>query len=72
MNGISTQGNIIVEGSGIGFGEGGALIFGGNPNLISRNCPFCQAFLQVDKRQLIGYSQIQCHNCKRTMPFKID
>lgn len=72
MNGISTQGNIIVEGSGIGLGEGSALIFGGNPNLVTGNCPFCKTFLQVDKRQLNGYSQIQCHNCKRTMPFTIN
>lgn len=71
MNGISTQGNIIVEGSGIGFGEGSAIIFGGNPNLVSGKCPFCQSMLQVDKRQLAGYSQIQCHNCKHTMTFTI-
>jgi hypothetical protein len=71
MNGISTQGNVIVEGSGIGFGEGSALIFGGNPNLVSGNCPSCQTMLQVDKRQLNGYSQIQCDNCKRTMPFTV-
>lgn len=72
MNGISTQGNITVEGSGIGFGEGSALIFGGNPNLVSGNCPFCQTMLQIDKRQLSGYSQIQCHNCTRTMSFTIN
>jgi hypothetical protein len=72
MNGISTQGNIFVEGSGIGFGEGSALIFGGNPNLVSGNCPFCQTMLQIDKRQLSGYSQVQCHNCKRTMSFTIN
>ncbi len=72
MNGISTQGNIIVEGSGIGFGEGSALIFGGNPNLVTGNCQFCQTLLQFDKRKLNGYNQIQCHNCKRTMPFTIN
>lgn len=72
MNGISTQGNIFVEDSGIGFGEGSALIFGGNPNLVSGNCPFCQTMLQIDKRKLSGYSQVRCHNCKRKMPFTIN
>ncbi len=72
MNGISTQGNIFVEGSGIGIGEGSGLFFGGNPNLVNGNCPFCQTMLQVDKRQLNSYSQVQCQNCKRTMPFTIN
>lgn len=72
MNGISTQGNINVEGSGIGFGEGGSLFFVGNPNLVSGNCPFCQTLLQIDKKQLSRYSQIQCHKCKNTMPFTIN
>lgn len=80
MNRISTQGNIFVEGSGIGFGEGGSigfgegggLIFGENPNMVSGNCPFCQTAIQVDIRQLSGYRQIQCHNCKKIMPFKIN
>jgi hypothetical protein len=72
MNGISTEGNIIVEGSGIGFGSGSSITFGGNPNLINGKCPFCKNPIQVDKRKLIGYSQIECHNCKKTMPFKIN
>ena len=72
MNGISTQGNVNVEGSGIGFGEGGSLFFGGNPNLVSGNCPFCHTLLQIDKKQLSRYSQIQCHKCKNTMPFTIN
>ncbi|MFC2118155.1 hypothetical protein ACFLSY_05900 [Bacteroidota bacterium] len=74
MEGISTQGNIIVEGSGIGFGDGGALIFGGNPNIVSGNCPFCNAKIEIDKRQLAGYESIKCPNslCGKTVPFKIN
>ena len=49
-----------------------AIIFGGNPYLISGNCPFCKTMLQVDKRQITGFSQIQCHNCKKVMPFDIN
>jgi hypothetical protein len=72
MDGISTQGNIIVEGSGVGFGDGGALIFGGNPNLVSGECPFCKTKIEVDKRKLAGFSSIVCPNnsCGQTMPFK--
>jgi hypothetical protein len=72
MNGIYTQGNIDVEGSRIGFGEGSALIFGGNPNLVSGNCPYCQILLKVDKRKLKRDRQIQCYNCKKTMSFTIN
>ncbi len=69
MNGIATQGNIIIEGSGIGFREGGTLFFGAIPNLVSVKCPFCQTILEFDKRQLSGKSQIQCHSCKSIMSF---
>ncbi|MCL1047566.1 hypothetical protein L2737_19885 [Shewanella electrodiphila] len=39
MQGITTQGPISVQGSGIGFGAGGSISFGGNPNEVSGNCP---------------------------------
>lgn len=71
MNGISTQGPISVQGSGIGFGSGGSISFGGNPNILSGNCPACNEFLQVDKRELAKYSQMQCHKCKSVFPFKL-
>ena len=69
--GITTQGPISVQGSGIGFGAGGSITFGGNPNLVSGNCPICNELLQVDKRELAKYSQIQCHRCKTVIPFKL-
>lgn len=72
MNGISTQGNIFVKGSGIEFGNESALIFGENPNLVSGNCLFCQTILQFDKRKLRSYSQVRCHNCNHIMPFTIN
>jgi len=75
MEGISTEGDITVQGSGIGFGSGGgALIFGGNPNLVSGNCPHCNEKIQVDKRKLSGYSEVKCPNasCGRTIKFTIN
>ncbi|ASV29732.1 Rcat domain-containing protein [Maribacter cobaltidurans] len=74
MDGITTQGDITVQGSGIGLGAGSALIFGGNPNLVSGNCPFCNTKIQVDKRQLTGYTSVRCPNptCGRTMNFTIN
>lgn len=74
MEGISTQGNIMVEGSGIGFGEGSSLIFGGNPNLVSGNCPFCNTKIEVDKRQLAGYTSVKCPNpiCGKILNFTIN
>ena len=71
MQGITTQGPISVQGSSIGFGAGGSIMFGGNPNEVSGNCPFCSALMRIDKRELSKYSQIQCYNCKRVMPFKL-
>ena len=70
MQGITTQGPISVQGSGVGFGPGGALIFGGNPNEVFGNCHFCNASIRVDKRVLANYREIQCHSCKRVMQFK--
>lgn len=74
MQGISTQGNIFIEGSSVGFGENSALIFGGNPNLVKGNCPFCGMTIELDKRQLVGHTQIQCPNpvCQRILPFTIN
>lgn len=71
MNGISTQGPISVQGSGVGFGAGGSISFGGNPNILSGNCPGCNELLQVDKRELAKYSQVQCHKCKSVFPYKL-
>ncbi|MBM9615265.1 hypothetical protein JWJ90_13355 [Desulfobulbus rhabdoformis] len=71
MNGISTQGPISAQGSGIGFGAGGSISFGGNPNILSGNCPACNELLQVDKRELAKYSQVQCHKCKSVFPYKL-
>ncbi|WP_143150560.1 hypothetical protein [Arenibacter nanhaiticus] len=74
MEGISTQGNIMVEESGIGFGEGSSLFFGGNPNLVSGNCPYCNTKIEVDKRQLAGYTSVKCPNpiCGRILNFTIN
>jgi len=71
MQEITTQGPISVQGSGIGFGAGGSISFGGNPNLVSGNCPVCNELLQVDKRELAKYSQVQCHKCKTVLPYKL-
>ncbi|PSU50124.1 hypothetical protein C9J12_05115 [Photobacterium frigidiphilum] len=71
MQGISTQGDIHVSGNSVGFGNGGALLFGGNPNLISGRCPSCQNKIELDKRSLAGYSSIQCPHCKNVFPFNI-
>ena len=71
MQGISTQGPISVQGSGIGFGAGGSISFGGNPNILSGNCPTCNELLKIDKRELAKYSQVQCHKCKSVFPYKL-
>jgi hypothetical protein len=71
MHGISTQGNIHVSGSSVGFGANSALIFGGNPNLVSSSCPRCQQRIEVDKRKLIGFTQAQCPHCQGVFPFSI-
>jgi len=71
MDGITTKGNITVQGSSIGLGAGSSLNFGGNPNLVSANCPFCLTKIEVDKRKLIGYSSLKCPNlsCGKTLNF---
>lgn len=71
MQGISTKGDIHVTGKSVGFGAGGALIFGGNPNLVSGNCPICQKIVEVDKRQLKGYTNVQCPHCNIVLPFNV-
>lgn len=71
MHDMSTQGSIRVEGSSVSFGPGGALIFGGNPYLVSGSCPFCNQCVQVDRRRLVGYGSIQCPSCHRIVPFKL-
>lgn len=71
MQGITTQGPISVQGSGIGFGEGGSIIFGGNPNEISGNCPNCNELLRVDKREVVKHKQIQCPKCNLNMSYTL-
>jgi hypothetical protein len=71
MNGISTQGNITVQGSSVGFGPNSAIIFGGNPHLLSGECSVCATAIQVDRRQLTGYSKIQCPKCKAALAFSL-
>lgn len=71
MQKITTQGPISVQGSGISFGAGSSISFGGNPNLVSANCPVCNELLQADKRELAKYSQVQCHKCKMVLPYKL-
>lgn len=71
MQGISTKGDIHVTGNSVGFGAGGALIFGGNPNLVSGQCPICKKLVEVDKSQLRGYANVQCPHCKAVLPFSV-
>lgn len=71
MNDISTQGSITVQGSSVGFGPNSAIIFGGNPNLLSGECSACATPIQVDRRQLTGYSKIQCPKCKTALMFSL-
>jgi len=71
MQGITTQGPISVQGSGIGFGAGGSISFGGNGPVVSGNCPNCNELLRLDKRELAKYTQVQCHKCKSVFPFKL-
>lgn len=71
MQGISTKGNIHVTGNSIGFGSGGTLIFGGNPNLVLGECPICHTTNQIDRRMLSGLTKIQCTSCKSVLPFKL-
>lgn len=70
MNGITTQGNIVIKGSGIGMRGGSTIIFGGNPNILTGECSICTQTIQVDKRQLVGFSRIQCPHCKALLNFK--
>lgn len=72
MDGITTKGNIHVTESSVGFGPGSALIFGGDPNLVSGRCPKCNGVVEVDRRKLVGYSAIQCPNCKAILPFNVN
>lgn len=71
MQGITTLGNITVQGSSIGFGPNSAIAFGGNPYLVSGNCPLCGTLNQVDRRQLVGYSHIQCQWCRNALSFSL-
>lgn len=64
MHGIRTQGPISVQDSGIGFGAGGGIIFGGNPNIVSGNCPHCGRKISISKIDLQGYTKIKCPHCQ--------
>jgi len=71
MQGITTQGPISVQGSGIDFGAGGSISFGGNPNQVSGNCPSCNELLHLDKRELATYTQVKIHKCRGVFPYKL-
>ncbi|MCQ8876888.1 hypothetical protein NQT69_02420 [Pseudoalteromonas shioyasakiensis] len=71
MQGITTQGAVSVQESGIGFGAGGSISFGGNPNQVSGNCPNCNELLRLDKRELANYKRAQCHKCNGVFPYKL-
>ncbi|CCN73515.1 hypothetical protein [Vibrio nigripulchritudo] len=71
MQGISTQGNIQISGNSVGLDPNSALIFGGNPNEVSGECPACRKKVSVDKRKLVGYSSVQCPSCLTVLPFSI-
>ena len=77
MQKITTNGPIQVAGSSVGFGEGGSigfgiggsLGFGPSPFEVSATCPRCNASIKTDKRRLVGYTSVQCPNCKAVLPF---
>lgn len=71
MQGMSTQGSISVQDSSVGFGSGSGLIFGGNPFLVSANCPLCSTLIQADWRQLVGHTHVQCPGCKAACSFRL-
>jgi hypothetical protein len=71
MEGISTQGNIDVQGASVGFGAGGSLTFGGDPNRVTGNCPKCDVKIAVDIRTLAGAQSVQCFACKGVFPFRV-
>jgi hypothetical protein len=71
MQGISTQGNITLQGSSVRFRPGSAMTFGGNPFLVSGSCPHCGTLNQADRRQLAGYTHVQCTGCKAAFPFNL-
>ncbi len=71
MQSMSTEGNISVQGSSVGFGKNSSLIFGRSSFLVSGNCPKCGKLNQVDQRQLTGYTHIQCQGCKVALPFRL-
>lgn len=72
MQGITTQGSVSVQPSKIDLGAGGSISFGSNSNQVSANCPNCSERLDVDKRELVKYSQVQCHKCKGVFPYKLE
>lgn len=67
MQGIGITGNISMEGSSIGFGPGGSISFGGNPNIVTGECSACKNQFQLDKRALVGYAYVQCPRCKMNL-----
>ncbi|AIQ15017.1 hypothetical protein [Paenibacillus durus] len=71
MNGISQFGNISATDSSVGFHGNSGLIFR-SPDILKGNCPSCNTLIQIEKQKLLGYSQIQCPNCKNIYPFNIN
>jgi len=72
MQGISTVGDVVVTGNSVGGGQSNyTIISGGNPNVVSGACPKCDGHITVDKRQLIGFSSIQCPHCFHVLQFRV-
>ena len=71
MDSITTRGSIIVQDSSIGLGEGSAIIFGEDPNIVAGQCPNCKTPIKLDRRKLAGFTSIQCPGCKAMLPFTL-
>lgn len=72
MNNISQEGDIEISGASVGFGEGGALMFGARPTTVEGNCPRCNFRIVVEAFKLQGYSSIQCPSCFSILPFRVN
>lgn len=71
MHGISTQGDLGIAGSKVGFMPGSWITFGAKPNVVKGICPLCEKELSMDERDLQGLTDIQCPHCLRSMPFTV-
>ena len=70
MNNIRTQGNITVQGSGIGFGEGSGIVFGegsqvsfGGPAPMQLACPRCNSVIPAPTKTPVLGALIVCPRC---------